>query len=206
MFKDSLEINSSICDTFKTFELMDVRLRSLECIRILLIYRPPDNASCAPFYEEFSRLLERVFAEHPGRLLILGDLNFHVDDPGNSHATQFKDILEAFNLRQLVKGATHANGHTLDLLITTDDSLVKRVMVRDPAISDHYAVHCDLCLQKPQFAKKVVNFRKLRSIDMDSLREDILSSSLVQQQAADLDTLVGQYERCCAPCWTIMLH
>ena len=32
LFKDSLEINSSVCDTFKTFELMDVRLRSLECI------------------------------------------------------------------------------------------------------------------------------------------------------------------------------
>ena len=57
LFKDSIEINSSVCDTFKTFELADVRLRSLKCIRTLIIYRPPDRAPCAPFYEEFSRLL-----------------------------------------------------------------------------------------------------------------------------------------------------
>ena len=44
LFKDSLEINSSVCNTFKTFELMDVRLKSLECIRILIIYHPPDSA------------------------------------------------------------------------------------------------------------------------------------------------------------------
>ena len=47
---------------------------------------------------------------------MVGDLNFHLDDSSNSHATQFKDILEAFNLKQLVKGATHVSGHTLDLL------------------------------------------------------------------------------------------
>ena len=87
--------------------------------------------------------------------------------------------MEAFNLKQLVKGATHVSGHTLDLLITSDESLVKHVVVRDPALSDHHAVYCNLCLQKPQFAKNVVNFRKLRSIDMDSFREDIRSSSLI---------------------------
>ena len=118
-----------------------------------------------------SWLLERILGEHSGRLSILGDLNFHVqvDDPRNSHVTQFKGILEAFNLKQLVKGATHVfNGHTLDLLITTDDLLVKCVVVRGPALSERCAV--------------VVNFRKLRSINMDSLREDIRSSSLIQSK------------------------
>ena len=125
---------------------------------------------------------------------MVGDLNFHLDDFSNSHATQFKDILEAFNIKQLIKGATHAGGHTLDLLITSDELLVKHVVVGDPALSDHYAVYCNLCLQKPQFAKKVVNFRKLRSIDIDSFHEDIWSSSLIQKQATDLDILTSQYD------------
>ena len=173
---------------------MNVRLRSLECIRILIIYRPPVSASCAPFYEEFSRLLERILGEHSERLLIVGDLNFHLDDSCNSPATQFKDILEAFNLKQLVKGAIHVSGHTLDLLITSDKSLVKHVVVRDPALSDHYVVYCNLCLQKPRFVKNVVNFRKLHSTDMDSLREEIRSSSLIQKKATDLDALASQYD------------
>ena len=87
LFKDNLEINSSVCDIFKTFEFMDVRLKSLKCIRTVIIYRPPVSAPCAPFYEEFSRLWERILGEHSGRLLIVGERNFHLDDPGNSHAT-----------------------------------------------------------------------------------------------------------------------
>ena len=128
--------------------------------------------------------MEIILDEHSGQLLIVGDLNFHLDDSSNSHAT----------LKQLVKGATHVSGHTLDLLIISDESLVKHVVVRDPTLSDHYAVYCNLCLQNPQFAKKLVNFRKLRSFDMESFREDIRSSSLKQKQATDLDTLASQYD------------
>ena len=41
LFKDTLQINSHITDTFKTFELMDIHFRTLQFIRVLLIYRPP---------------------------------------------------------------------------------------------------------------------------------------------------------------------
>ena len=40
LFKDTLQINSHITDTFKTFELMDIHFRTLQFIRVLLIYRP----------------------------------------------------------------------------------------------------------------------------------------------------------------------
>ena len=50
LFKDTLQINSHITDTFTTFELMDIHFRSLQSIRVLLIYRPPDNTSCVLCY------------------------------------------------------------------------------------------------------------------------------------------------------------
>ena len=105
LFEDSIEINSSVCNTFKTFKLMDVCFRSLKCIRILIIYHPPDSAPCAPFYEELLRLLERIYGKHFGWLLIVGDLNFHRDDSSNTHTTQFKHkiILEAFNLNSSLR-------------------------------------------------------------------------------------------------------
>ena len=147
LFKDSLDINSSMCDTFRSFELMDVRLRSLQSIRILIIYRPPDNNSCLLFFEEFSRLLEQIFAEPSGCLLITGDFNFHMDDPGNAQARRFTDLLESYDLKQHVSGVTHASGHTLDLVITgTDDPFIKDMKVKDPVISDHLAIHCVCCL------------------------------------------------------------
>ena len=81
LFKDTLQINNHITDTFKTFELMDIHFRSLHFIRVLLIYRPPDNTSGMLFLEEFSALLEQIMAESAGHLLISGDFNSHVDDP-----------------------------------------------------------------------------------------------------------------------------
>ena len=61
-------------------------------------------------------------------------------------------------------------------------------------ISDLLAVFCNLSLKKPQFRKKVISTRKLRSLDTDSFYEDVRNSSLVQEQPTDLDSAVDQYD------------
>ena len=73
--------------------------------------------------------------------------------------------------------------------------MVRRVKPRDPCIADHFAVHCELHLQKPRFGKKVVKFRKLRSIDIDSFCEDLRDSVLLQKSYSHLNTLVQQQDR-----------
>ena len=194
-FKETLNVNTSLTDIFDTFELMDVRLRNLQTVRILVIYRPPNNTSFNQFLEEFSTLLENTIAESSGRLLITGDFNLHMDCPSDVNVKRFIDILESFDLKQRVCSGTHLSGHTLDLLINkSDDVMMRNIMVHDPGISDHAAVICDLSLQKPQFRKKVVYFRKLRSMDIDSFCKDVSSSSLVNDYSTDLDTLVDQYD------------
>ena len=195
LFKESLAVNTNVCETFKSFELMDISLKGAKAVQILCFYRPPDESAYALFYEEFSRLLEHILAGWSGDLLIVGDFNFHLDDLNNRHAKRFVDILDGFGLQQHVKGPTHKKGHTLDLIITRsvvglDDYLVRRVKVRDPCIADHFVVHCELHLQKPRFGKKVVKFRKLRSIDIDSFYEDLRDSDLLQKSYSHLNTLV----------------
>ena len=63
-------------------------------------------------------------------------------------------------------------------------------MIRDPIVSDHFAVHCDLGVQKPKFSKKNVTFRKLRLINIDSLYKDIGNSNPSHNSPHDLNTLV----------------
>ena len=75
-------------------------------------------------------------------------------------------------------------------MVGLDDDLVRRVKARDPCIADHFAVHCELHLQEPRFGKKVVKFRKLRSIDIDSFCEDLRDSDLLQKSYSHLNTLV----------------
>lgn len=44
--------------------------------------------------------------------------------------------------------STHSAGHTLDLLITRDEPLGLNISVCDPALSDHFVVHCDILIAK----------------------------------------------------------
>ena len=193
LFNNTLRVNTTICEEYETFEIMDVRIKNKGCLRVFVIYRPPES-TYALFYEEFSRLLEKTLAVHPGPVIFIGDFNFHVDDPNDYQAKRFTDLLRSFDLKQHVDGITHKDGHTLDLVITrSDDSLIRKLSIRDPAISDHRAVHCELNLQKPIYAKKTVQYRELRSIDFDCFSEEVRASALFNHPSSDLQTLVSRY-------------
>ncbi|PIK44031.1 hypothetical protein BSL78_19117 [Apostichopus japonicus] len=107
---------------FKSFEHVDLTVKVNDVTtRIALIYRPPpsrtNGCKTADFLVEFASFLE-VLVIAPGRLIILGDFNIHVDNATNGDALKFHDLLCSMNLVQLVRGSTHASGHTLDLVIT----------------------------------------------------------------------------------------
>ena len=127
-------------------------------------------------------------------MLIVGDFNIHVDNPNDTTARQFLDLLDCFNLVQHVSEKTHANGHTLDLVVSNKmDHFVNNVRTTDPVISDHLAVHSTLHLEKPRFVKRVVSSRKLNGIDVTSFRHDIEGSVLLQHQE-DLHAAVNNYD------------
>ena len=75
-----------------------------------MICRPPGRSSYDLFYEdeEFSKRIEQTAVPTEG-LLFVGDINLHVDDGDNFQCRRFVDILEYYNLRQHVTGATHIN-------------------------------------------------------------------------------------------------
>ena len=80
------------------------------------------------------------------------------------------------------------------LITRLNEELLRNVTIHDPMISDHLAVFCNLSLKKPQLRKKVISTRKLRSLDIDSFREDVRNSSLVEEEPIDLDSAVAQYD------------
>jgi hypothetical protein len=71
--------------------------------------------------------------------------------------------------------------------------LLKTLTVRDPVISDHCAVFFKLFVHKPQPMNKIINFRKLRHLNMDSFCDEIMHSYLIQNPSTDLHALVNQY-------------
>ena len=81
----------------------------------------------------------------------MGDFNFQVTEPSRDRLpARFLDFLDSYNLAQHVTEPTHKRKGTLDLIITrTNEDIVLICKVEDPDLSDHYAVHCMLTLDKP---------------------------------------------------------
>ena len=118
------------------------------------------------FLREFSDYLES-FVLSKEQILIARDFNIHVDDPRNVDAVTFLDVLESFGLQQHVKQPTH-----IDLIISRySDNLLKSAPVTD--FFDHTSLECNLASCISYSVAKVINYRKLRKIDMESFKKDL---------------------------------
>ena len=185
--------------SFRSFEISEIQLQVASySLHIVVVYQPGSSngnrLSTDFFLNEFGILLEQ-YTTDLSKLLIVGDFNFHVDDKNSKSASDFLELLELFNLKQHVCVPTHQAGHTLDLLITrNDDDILNSIWTHDPAISDHFYIHCSLNFSKPGVSRKEIEFRKIKSIDTVCFRNDIAVSSLVQSPSDDLTELVSQYD------------
>ena len=141
-------------------------------ILLICVYRLQDISICT-FFDEFSDLLSNnaVLCQH---LIIAGDFNIHVDISDNT-TMEFNNILDVFSLKQHVSGATQTMGHTLDLIITHNDSAtnVSKLNIQDVSLSDHFLLNFDylLCIKRTYI--KTISFRPLKNIDSQLFRSDV---------------------------------
>ena len=161
-------------------------------LRVIGIYRPPSSRKrplpTHLFFDEFSSLLESAVL-HPGKLIIAGDFNFHMNNVNkDSDASIFMDLLQSFGLVQHVVGPTHERGHLLDLIITRHDD---ELAIELP--SDHALVTSRLTPPRPKPTRVLVNQRHLQQLSTDDFAEAIRSSSLLSDQPPDLSSLSMRY-------------
>ena len=162
-----------------------------------VIYRSPYSedhpVTTRVFLEEFSEFLESaVFCTN--HLVIEGDPNIHVDIAEDADAIRLRDLLESTGLEQHVTVSTHTGRHTLDLIITRQSVAFEIPTPLTDLFSDHFPVHCKLKIDKAPPKKSQILFRKLKSINVDSLREELVESDLCKNsQSYDLNDLVRCY-------------
>lgn len=181
---------------FDSFEYTELLLKhNSNTIRIIVVYRPPPSdenmLTERQFLDEFEKFLERQIVL-PGEILLVGDFNFHVDDILDYYANQFSALIKNFGLIQHIHKPTHNKGHTLDLVITKQDSmLVGDISVTLPWVSDHSIIHFKLRVRKPSYERKTISFRQWKSVDRDSLEQDIVNANLLSCDTTE--DLVSQY-------------
>ena len=91
-------------------------------------------------------------------------------------------------------GPTHKDGHTFDLIITRSfDGVVSTKPVVDTYVSDHASILCDIDYCKPVELCEKVSYRKIKSIDIDALGDQVTASELCTKDFSDLEELVACY-------------
>lgn len=186
--------------TFTSFEYMSLVVspsKSLN-IRICVIYRPPvvKDVPVSTFFDQFSELLSSFITEKH-KLLILDDFNFHMDICNDDNAEKMNSILSDFGLQQHVTSPTSKSHHILDLVISREcDDLITESPVIDTFISDHAAIISKLNFPKLKKQHTEFSYRNMKSIDIVSVKNDIINSSLLLEPKDNLDDLVDQYNEC----------
>ena len=199
LHKSSLSVKLQDTPKYISFEHSELLLKASQSkwFRIIIIYRPPPSKeykfTVDMFLQEFSTLLERVVTA-PCELIIMGDFNFHVEDPNDHTACQFTNLLSGFALEQLITHPTHKDGHTLDLVITRiGDCTVTDIQVTNPVISDHSAIHFKLSVEKPATQQKTILYRNWKKVDIDQFSSDLTSTFLQTSSPDTVTDLVHLY-------------
>ena len=195
---------------FSSFEHIECTMKTNSGIlRFVNVYYPgyskKHKFTVKHFTEELSVYLDEVISK-PGDCIIVGDFNIHVEkvlDPSlvNDNSTQpisdFLDMLDSFNLKQLVNFQTHNKGGTLDLVITSAPKKITDIKAIPNCLpSDHYPL--SFCVQgRPEMTtdKKTFTFRNWKTIDVKDFHEKLsLEEALINpSDDLSLEALVDLY-------------
>ncbi len=184
--KRSLSVKVHSPGTYSTIEMVEATFSGeSKSLTLSVIYRPPkstkNRSSYSEFQKEFSQVAETKLSTLHDFLLV-GDFNMHVENVDRPETQQFKELLDSFNLHQHVTESTHRSGHTLDLLISRrGGSTLKSCRVEDHMISDHMSVFCELNLPRSAPPKKLIKYRKTKSIDLELFEEDLDRATLLDR-------------------------
>jgi hypothetical protein len=209
LYKSAIKVkihDSSKSGEYTHFEYMDCDLTTDNTsLRLAVVYRPrptrENGFKNAVFFDQWSTFLAG-YVTHSKEIIIVGDLNFHVDIESDCDARHFSDTLNTCGLQQHVHEPTHVLGHTLDVVICRDSSnVVSNITVTDPGlcnndgklIKDHFAVCFTTTLLKPAPICKKVSFRKIRAINTDTFKADIMDSPQLCSTSGSVEDLVTAY-------------
>ena len=135
--------------SFESFESVALKL-FLDGVNIslLALYRPGSTLVTSLFFQELASALEYV-TTIGNHVIIAGDFNLHIEKTDNHQVKLFFDILESFNVSNIVNQPTHTLGGTLDLVLASSNLPVSSCIIEPSGVySDHSLVRVKLSVPR----------------------------------------------------------
>lgn len=147
-------------------------------VLVIVFYSPGSADVNIAFFEDFDDVLENA-ATYACPIVILGDVNIHIQAVANSHAVRFQSLLDSYGLIQNVSTPTRG-AHILDVIITRSEHPASVSKVEPPGLSDHSFITANVNLQfNHSEPRTAVRRRQWRSFDFDCFSEDLKFSTLL---------------------------
>ena len=119
-------------DSYTQFDFLSCSIRERGVSRyfyLCVVYRPTPSTKkgnnkadrTKTFHGEWASYLEHL-GTTPSELLVVGDINIHLDVSSDASTVKFVSLLEVLNLELHVNVPTHRNGHTLDIVLSRKNS------------------------------------------------------------------------------------
>ena len=158
------------------FQQLWVRIqhKKLQSFLVCVVYKPPDcPVNCFPdhFIDNYSYALTLG-----KKIIVTGDLNCDMlkDCP---EASALSDLCKSLNLTQLIKTPTRVTKESstlIDVIMTSDESLVTKYGVEEVHISDHFLVHSTLKLKLPKPTPHYITTRSYKHYNSVEFIYDLL--------------------------------
>ena len=168
-------IRKCTLDRQESYEVLQV-----ECeingnrITLIILYRPPD-LSLSSFIEELKTYLDSIDMVGTD-VIVCGDFNIWMDDLSVRYVSEFVDVMDSFNLANVVDEPTTIGGHTVDLVFADKDiNLVQDVQVEEIfSISPvHKLINFRVQLAIERKQKRRIKFRSKRNFNSELLLDSI---------------------------------
>ena len=165
------EIDISI--EFQTIELAYYKVKiPSKVLDLLIIYRIP-STSVLESCNELAAFVDENITTLRGNLMLIGDLNIHMDEKADPGTVTFTDFLDSLGLVNHTLFPTHVSGHTLDLIITREDSNDILLVVRGHMLSDHHFIDVKLKSASEIAECERIKYRKLKNIQPQDFSNDV---------------------------------
>ena len=193
-------LNHSSCPKFEDVGFdcstwFSVKLSNNKNLLVGVVYRSPNSSD--DNNDKLLTILRRAAVMRYDYLMLCGDYNLpRIDwnlnqclDSEGSYSQAFLDVFEDLNLYQHAADPTRFRGDQkscLDLIFTNEENMVEEIDELPPiGKSDHVCQKWDLIVEEVIFRNTTVLRRNFRRADWNSIRNDIRSFRVKQDDSPD---------------------
>ena len=193
IYKSGLKVEKVRSITKKSFEGLIIRFQQT---LFALIYRPPysrkHSVNISTFLNEFGEIVSSLLQEN-SQTIIIGDINVPWNLTEHTDTKRLIDILNTFDLTQVIDFPTHKAGNDLDWTIHKEQQNYIHNLTKLEFLPDHCIIEWTMKKAPSIEEKREKQTSNLKNINTERFKIDLKNKLDNIQRNINTDEMYGNY-------------